>query len=273
MGTTYTLALSDAGILVTLNNASPIALTVPPNGTVNFPVPTMIDIEQRGVGVVTITAGVGVTLNSLSGTLITSGQYQCVSLVQEATNIWTLVGLTANGSSGSSGTVGSSGSSGTNGSSGSAGSAGSSGSSGTTGSSGSSGTVGSSGSSGTSGSAGSSGTNGATGSLSAWTEVTGTTQALAVNNSYIMNNAGLVTGTLPSTAAVGSVIEVTGKGTGGWKIAQNASGVIHFGNKDTTVGTGGSLASLNIRDTVRIVCVVANNEWNVLSSVGNMTII
>lgn len=107
----------------------------------------------------------------------------------------------------------------------------------------------------------------------AWTEVTGTTQTAAVNNGYICNNASLVIVTLPSTAALGSIIEVTGKGAGGWKIAQNASGIIHFGSIDTTTGTGGSLQFTQKYDSVRLVCTVANNEWVVLSSVGNITIV
>src|SRR4051812_14224924 len=44
-----------------------------------------------------------------------------------------------------------------------------------------------------------------------WSEVTGTSQAAAVNNGYITNNAGLVTVTLPVTAALGTIIEICGK--------------------------------------------------------------
>lgn len=106
-----------------------------------------------------------------------------------------------------------------------------------------------------------------------WTEVTTTTQTAAINNGYIANNASLVTITLPTTAAVGSIVRVAGKGAGGWKIAQNASGIIHFGGVDTTTGTGGSLASFQRYDAIEIVCSVANNEWVVLSSQGNITII
>lgn len=113
--------------------------------------------------------------------------------------------------------------------------------------------------------------NGSGGTGITWTEVTGTTQTAAINNGYILNNAGLVTLTLPSTAAVGSIVEAAGKGAGGWKIAQNASGIIHYGNVDTTTGTGGSLASVNRYDSIRLVCIVANNEWVVLSSQGNIT--
>ncbi len=84
-----------------------------------------------------------------------------------------------------------------------------------------------------------------------WTVVTGTTQAGAVNNGYIANNAGTVVVTLPSTSAVGSIIAVTGiNNATGWQIAQNAGNQIFFGTSSTTSGTGGSLASTNPRDTV-----------------------
>ena len=112
----------------------------------------------------------------------------------------------------------------------------------------------------------------ATGAGLGWTEVTGTSQSAAINNGYIANNAGLVTITLPSTAAQGSVVRVTGKGAGGWKIAQNSGQTIYFGTSTTTTGVTGSLASSATRDTVELVVVTANNDWNVLSSVGNITV-
>jgi hypothetical protein len=107
----------------------------------------------------------------------------------------------------------------------------------------------------------------------AWTVVTATTQAIAINNGYVSNNAGVVTMTLPSTAAVGSIVEITGLGAGGWAMAQPASTLIHFGNTTTTTGVSGSLASTNAFDSVRIVCVVANTTWLVLSSIGNLTVV
>jgi hypothetical protein len=106
-----------------------------------------------------------------------------------------------------------------------------------------------------------------------WNEITTTSQSMAVNNGYIANNAGLVTLTLPSTAAQGSIIEVTGKGAGGWKIAQNSGQTIYFGTSTTTTGTGGSLASSATRDGVRLVCITANNDFNVLSAQGNLTVV
>lgn len=106
-----------------------------------------------------------------------------------------------------------------------------------------------------------------------WTEVTGTSQSAAVNNGYIANNAGLVTVTIPTTAAVGSIVRVTGKGAGLWKLAQNASEIIHFGSTDTTTGTGGSITATNRYDCIEIQCIVADTEWVVLSSVGNLTVV
>ena len=55
--------------------------------------------------------------------------------------------------------------------------------------------------------------NAAGGGLS-WTDVTGSSQAMAINNGYTANNAGLVTLTLPSTAAYGTTMAVVGKGSG-----------------------------------------------------------
>ena len=113
----------------------------------------------------------------------------------------------------------------------------------------------------------------ATGTGIDWSEVTDTSESAAVNSGYILNNAGLVTLTIPTTAAVGDVVRVVGKGAGGWKVGQNASEIIHFGGTDTTTGTGGSLASTLQYDCVELVCTVANTEWTVMSSIGNITIV
>ncbi len=105
-----------------------------------------------------------------------------------------------------------------------------------------------------------------------WNEVTGTTQAADVDNGYIANNAALVTVTLPTTAAVGSVVRIAGKGAGGWKLAQNASENIRFGSTITTTGTGGYLESTDDFDAVEVLCIVADTNWVVVSSIGNITI-
>lgn len=114
--------------------------------------------------------------------------------------------------------------------------------------------------------------NGVGGGLT-WTDVTGTSQAAAVNNGYTANNAGVVTVTLPATAAYGSVIAVVGKGAGGWAVAQNSGQTIHFGSVNTTTGAGGSLASTNRYDVVYLLCTTANTDFVVMSSIGNITVV
>lgn len=106
-----------------------------------------------------------------------------------------------------------------------------------------------------------------------WTDVTGTTQAMAVNNGYTANNSSLITFTLPSTAAYGTIMAVVGKGTGLWTIAQNSGQTIHFGITNTTTGTGGSLSSTKQYDVVYLLCSIANTDFTVLQSIGNLTIV
>lgn len=103
-----------------------------------------------------------------------------------------------------------------------------------------------------------------------WSEVTGTSQALAVNSGYVMNNAGLVTGTLPATAAIGDTIALVGKGAGGWRMTANTGQVINFGNVAST--SAGSVSSSAQFDTIEVVCITANTTWVVRHAVGNQDI-
>lgn len=107
----------------------------------------------------------------------------------------------------------------------------------------------------------------------AWTDVTGTSQTMAANTGYIADNASLVTLTLPTTAAQGTIIEVAGNGAGGWTIAQNANQNIKIGSSTTTTGVGGSLSSTNRYDGITLLCTVANTTWVTRSVVGNLTVV
>lgn len=93
---------------------------------------------------------------------------------------------------------------------------------------------------------------------------------MVVNHGYIADNAAGVVFTLPAAAVVGDIIEVTGMNAGGWTIIQNAGQTIYYGAVATTTGGAGSLASTGARDSVRMVCVVDNLDFNVLSSQGNL---
>ena len=91
-GVTYTTVLPDDGKLITASNAASIALTIPPNSSVAYGIGTQINVMQLAGGVVTITAGAGVTLRSEGSKLKTKGQYAVVTCVKIASDEWVVVG-------------------------------------------------------------------------------------------------------------------------------------------------------------------------------------
>lgn len=111
------------------------------------------------------------------------------------------------------------------------------------------------------------------GGVISWVDVVGTSQAMAINTGYIADNAALVTLTLPSTAAQGTVLRVAGNGAGGWLIAQGSGQSVKIGNQTTSTGAGGSLASTNRYDQLELLCVVANTTWVTIAGWGNITVV
>ena len=91
-GTTYTTVLADDGKLITADNASPIALTIPPASSVAYGIGTQINIMQLGAGQVTITAGAGVTLRSSGSKLKTNDQYSVATCAKIDSDTWVVVG-------------------------------------------------------------------------------------------------------------------------------------------------------------------------------------
>lgn len=92
-GTSYTLALSDAGRQVELSNASAITLTVPTNASIPLGIGTQIALLQTGAGQVTVQGAGGVTVNGNPG-LKLRAQWSYATLIQRAANTWVLVGDT-----------------------------------------------------------------------------------------------------------------------------------------------------------------------------------
>jgi hypothetical protein len=92
VGTTYTIALTDAGDVVTLTNASAITVTVPTNASVAFPIGTQITLAQMGAGKVTVAGAAGVTVYSTDSHLSLRAQYSSGTLIKTATNTWLLIG-------------------------------------------------------------------------------------------------------------------------------------------------------------------------------------
>ena len=83
--TSDTLVLADQGGAVSYSNASPITATVPPFSSVAYANGTTIQLLNLGAGVVTVTAGAGVTLN---GSSVALAQNTGGTLIKTATNTW-----------------------------------------------------------------------------------------------------------------------------------------------------------------------------------------
>lgn len=108
----------------------------------------------------------------------------------------------------------------------------------------------------------------------AWQTSTTSTLTLVANNGYINLNNSTPVFTLPTTAAYGTVIQITNVSmTGLVTIAQNAGQFMKFGSLTTTTGTAGSIKTTGRGDVVSLQCFVANTAWQVTSSVGNLTVV
>ena len=104
-----------------------------------------------------------------------------------------------------------------------------------------------------------------------WAEETGTTEQMLITHGYVANNGSQVVFTLPSTAAIGNKVAVSGKGAGKWRISQNAGQTIHYGANDTTTGASGYLTGDIQYACVELVCITANTDWVVVNSIGTLT--
>jgi hypothetical protein len=97
-GTTYTFVLADAdNKLVTASNAASIAVSVPTNASVAFPIGTQLNIIQIGAGQVTVSAATPATTTIVStGATAASpkcrAQYSAMTLIKRDTDSWYAVG-------------------------------------------------------------------------------------------------------------------------------------------------------------------------------------
>lgn len=104
------------------------------------------------------------------------------------------------------------------------------------------------------------------------TTVVNTNTSMLPNTRYIVSG-GPINLTLPVTISVGEEIEILGT-VATFSILQNGSQFVRFGLTTTTTGVGGSITSLDIGSAIRVVCTVANTEFQVTSGpLGNFDII
>lgn len=90
--TSYTLAVTDEGKMITMNSASPTTVTIPLNSSISLATGSQIIISRIGAGTVNISPTVGVTLNSVSSNKYIANQYGAVTLIKTATDTWYLFG-------------------------------------------------------------------------------------------------------------------------------------------------------------------------------------
>ncbi len=104
-----------------------------------------------------------------------------------------------------------------------------------------------------------------------WNEITvvGPTQ-MTIDMGFVTNNGSTVELTLPLTSPFGSVIEIVGKGAGGWQVNQNAGQQIFIGSSSTTIGVTGKLNSSAFGDSLSMVCITTDTEWRIINSTGNL---
>lgn len=95
--TAYTTVLLDAGKLVRCNSAIAVAYTVPPIGSVAYPIGTAIGFRNVGSGVVTMTPGAGVTFfkagTAGSSATIALAQAGLCTAIMETNNVWCWSGV------------------------------------------------------------------------------------------------------------------------------------------------------------------------------------
>jgi hypothetical protein len=90
--TGYTLSLSDAGKLVTLNaSTGTINVVIPPASSVAFATGTHVDMVRIGAAAVTVTGATGVTVNATPGSKLRA-QYSAGTAILYAGNTWLVVG-------------------------------------------------------------------------------------------------------------------------------------------------------------------------------------
>jgi hypothetical protein len=91
-GASYTLALSDAGKVLPISNASANTVTVPLNSSVAFPAGSVVTLIQTGAGQTSITGSVGVTIQSENSKLKLAAQYATAGLLKTDTDTWVAFG-------------------------------------------------------------------------------------------------------------------------------------------------------------------------------------
>jgi hypothetical protein len=94
-GSTFTPPIDAANSFMSCTAAGGCTITIPPGSSVPFPINTELHFRQAG-GALTFTAGAGVTLSGVTGTLNATDRVGAVvTLKQIDSDVWVIFGLLA----------------------------------------------------------------------------------------------------------------------------------------------------------------------------------
>lgn len=88
----YIAALLDVNKIVEISNASGNTFTLPPDTDVAFPDGSEITVVQTGAGLLTVTAGAGVTMTKVAATAKSLGRYSRIVCYKRTTSTWNING-------------------------------------------------------------------------------------------------------------------------------------------------------------------------------------
>lgn len=94
-GTTYTTVLADAGKIITSNNGSAVAITIPQNSSVAYPIGSSITVVSIGAGLTNFVEDTNVLINSTGAdpdVPVLRAQHSSATAIKIATNTWQVVG-------------------------------------------------------------------------------------------------------------------------------------------------------------------------------------
>lgn len=100
-----------------------------------------------------------------------------------------------------------------------------------------------------------------------WIFTSNASYNLVANQKVCATGAGVTTFNLPPVSQQGQEIWVKNSGSGTFTIPVGASQAIRLLDSEAT--SGESVTSQSVRSALRLVCVVANLEWEAISVVGN----
>lgn len=107
-----------------------------------------------------------------------------------------------------------------------------------------------------------------------WVRQTTASVNMVANTGYTSDaGATLVTYHLPTVAGYGDWVEINGKGSGLYTIAQAAGQQIILATQSTTLGISGSVSSQIAGNNIRLRCITPNTIWTAVSEIGSFTVV